>query len=501
MDTKLKYRYADKNEQIIRANQVFIISDAIYLFFAMGIVLTACIRGVRSVGYTGMMGFFIGITLIGTTAMYLRNKSDVKIRYVAMIGLAFISFLCGMGFDSYYLSFLSITPFIACILFFDSRFAKISSITIAIVNILVTLLKVAQGAAAGEDALDRGCATFAIIVALAMIYFATDRGARFIADMLGSIRDEQARQQETMDAVLHIADDIRGGTDNAMNIMTQLNESTSIVNGAVKDISDSTLSTAENIQTQTTMTQNIQESIQTTLESSEEMVKLAAELEKLNKQSIDNMNELRRQSQTIADTNCEVAESMRKLSEKTKDVKSIADTIFSISSQTNLLALNASIESARAGEAGKGFAVVADEIRQLAAKTRQETESIAAILNELNENAQHAGEAVERSVTATGRQEEMIGVVSDGFANVSTDVESVTENISRINEMLNNLSEANNQIVDNIMQLSATTQEVTAASTQAAELSTNNLKNAEETKRELSNVLEVSYKLDQYTKK
>lgn len=106
---------------------------------------------------------------------------------------------------------------------------------------------------------------------------------------------------------------------------------------------------------------------------------------------------------------------MKALQERTEAVKSIADTIFSISSQTNLLALNASIESARAGEAGKGFAVVADEIRQLAEKTRSETESIAQILDELFKNAEDAATAVSCSIEATNAQDSMIAKASESF--------------------------------------------------------------------------------------
>ena len=231
------------------------------------------------------------------------------------------------------------------------------------------------------------------------------------------------------------------------------------------------------------------------------MVSVAKKSGELNNQSLEIMNNLKRQSEVITDTNSEVADSMKKLQDRTNAVKSIADTIFSISSQTNLLALNASIESARAGEAGKGFAVVADEIRQLAEKTRQETESIAAILNELSEDAQSAANAVEKSVQAAAEQDQMIVQASDSFAHMNTNVNALIADIGEIDQMLTSLSDANNQIVENITQLSAATEEVTASSTQAEELSTKNLDNAENTKSLLNRVLDVSHQLDKYMDK
>ena len=61
-------------------------------------------------------------------------------------------------------------------------------------------------------------------------------------------------------------------------------------------------------------------------------------------------------------------------------------------------------------------------------------------------------------------------------------------------------SDANNQIVDNISNLSATTEEVTASSVQVADLSVENLNNAEQAKQKLDNVLAVSHELDKYIK-
>jgi methyl-accepting chemotaxis protein len=228
------------------------------------------------------------------------------------------------------------------------------------------------------------------------------------------------------------------------------------------------------------------------------MVRVAQQSNELNQQNLQLMGSLKQQSEVIAETNGDVANSMKALQDCTKAVKGIVDTIMSISSQTNLLALNASIESARAGEAGRGFAVVADEIRQLAEKTKQETENIARILDELTKNAEEAANAVERSVDAANVQDEMIEQVSMSFEEMSKNVNGLIADIEGIDNMLASLSEANNQIVDNITYLSATTQEVTASSAQASDMTVENLDNAESARTELNNILNVSHQLDKY---
>ena len=210
------------------------------------------------------------------------------------------------------------------------------------------------------------------------------------------------------------------------------------------------------------------------------------------------MNHLKTQAEVIAATNEDVATLMNTLKERTEAVKGIVDTIFSISSQTNLLALNASIESARAGEAGKGFAVVADQIRNLAEESRKETENIAKILEELSDGTNAASDAVTQSVEAAQVQNDMIQNASESFSGMSGNMSKMIENIEHMDSMLNSLKQANDRIVENIMQISATAEEVTAASTQAENLSNQNLENAENAQQLLTGVLSVSEKLNTY---
>lgn len=75
------------------------------------------------------------------------------------------------------------------------------------------------------------------------------------------------------------------------------------------------------------------------------------------------------------------------LVEDANNIGSIIETIDAIAQQTNLLALNASIEAARANELGQGFSVVANEIKNLAKRSKNETEKIARILGELQKKA------------------------------------------------------------------------------------------------------------------
>lgn len=494
-----KFLYADKKEQLKRANHFLTIGYGVFYVFILAVVVTACFRGVRSVGYTSMISILVLLATAITIILYLRNKSDAKIRYLSSIGLLLITFFISYAFDNYYVRFMAAIPLIGCILFYDKKFSSIiGGAFIAINTVVVAIKTFVTGAYSGEDALDQWGATLAIALLVILLIFTLSVMTQFNNDTIGSLQAKEADQKKMLDDVIAVANEVRKGTENAMGIVTELNSSTEVVNGAMKDISDSTLSTAENIQTQTEMTQSIQDSIEETIARSEKMVTVAKQSGELNDKSSRIMDDLKKQSEVIAATNSEVADAMHSLQERTMAVKSIADTIFSISSQTNLLALNASIESARAGEAGRGFAVVADEIRQLAEKTRQETENIAGILAELSDNAQTAAEAVERSVEAAGAQDEMISEASESFGEMNENVNTLIEDIGEIDVMLSNLSAANNQIVDNIMHLSATTEEVTASSVQAADLSVKNLGNAENTKSLLNDVLDVSYQLDKY---
>lgn len=495
----MDFKYADQEEQLKRANR-FLVSGYLIFYAILMIIMWACyFVGIRSKGLTMMVS---GIVLVSCIAICLLSRKFLTSQKLKMMALPFLLVVCyvtGFAFTQGFIQLLGIVPLVGCVLFFDKKFSLISGIAYAVMEVLVTTAKIVQHInLEGDSALNQIFVLVICLVLLVLLYCVTSIAEQFNKDTLGEVHEKNAKMQTMLDDVIGVATEVRKGTESAMDIVNDLNGSSEVVNGAMKNISESTLSTAENIQTQTTMTANIQQSIEDTLTSSETMVEIAKQSGQINRQSMDVMNRLKEQSQVISNTNQDVAKAMEALQAKTEEVRNIADTILGISSQTNLLALNASIESARAGEAGRGFAVVADEIRQLAERTKQETEEISKISDDLTENATRAANAVSQSVSATDAQDVMITEASESFEAMNDNVTELITHIENIDDRLSRLSEANNQIVDNITNLSATTEEVTASSNQAAELSNANMENAESAKNQLTGVLDVSHQLDKY---
>ena len=249
------------------------------------------------------------------------------------------------------------------------------------------------------------------------------------------------------------------------------------------------------------MTQQIQDAIGATQMLSTDMVELAENSGRTVDESMSVMKQMREQAGQINARNVGVSDSMQQLQKKMKEVQSIADIIFSISTQTNLLALNASIESARAGDAGRGFAVVAEQIRQLSEQTRTSTEDIARIIGELVENASAATEAVAESVKATEEQNDRIDMASASFAEINSNITSLARNVEEVDGKIAALATANDKIVENISQLSATSEQITASSQEAADISEKNKREADNATSLLGQVMNTMEGLERFTSK
>ena len=123
----------------------------------------------------------------------------------------------------------------------------------------------------------------------------------------------------------------------------------------------------------------------------------------------------------IARSQSEIAEAAGEIEKSVDASMAIIQSIQKITNQTNLLSLNASIEAARAGEAGRGFAVVASEVQGLSRSTKETTDKISKILEEMNSSVRDV----------MGR----VALINDNVASQSANMEEINATVEEAHSL------------------------------------------------------------------
>lgn len=189
----------------------------------------------------------------------------------------------------------------------------------------------------------------------------------------------------------------------------------------------------------------------------------------------DSVDGIMQELMNINEKNGESIENVRQQTELTnssaQQIRKAAEIIAGISNQTNLLALNASIEAARAGEHGSGFAVVAEEIRVLADQSKESTEQINHVVNELLSNSEISVATTQEVAEAFAVQSEKVNETVSIFKSLHSEIKKVRGSIEGINEEVGDLETHKNVIESGIDALSASSEE----NSDSAQLTTENL--------------------------
>ncbi|WP_312425552.1 methyl-accepting chemotaxis protein [Lacrimispora sp.] len=143
-------------------------------------------------------------------------------------------------------------------------------------------------------------------------------------------------------------------------------------------------------------------------------------------------NQVTSTMEMLADSAAQLAETSQNMMDQAQNTTNNAqktaaalDIVKNIASQTNLLGLNASIEAARAGEYGKGFTVVANEIRNLAAQSKDSTDSIKSIVEQMNHSVEQITSSIANSAAITEEQ-------ASSIEEISASIESINENLKKL---------------------------------------------------------------------
>lgn len=225
----------------------------------------------------------------------------------------------------------------------------------------------------------------------------------------------------------------------------------------------------------------------------DELVVEANHVKEKNRQGLNAMHDLDIRFAENTKENRELSSKVTALTEKSKSINDIVDTIQSITEQTNLLALNAAIEAARAGEQGKGFAVVANEVRVLAEQSSLSTVEIQKIIQEIIEVITEAEASMNKVDSINKESNNYLSSTKGALNEIIEFNDEMIGNIEVLNKGIEQMSELKNYVLSSVENISAVSEESAATTEEmnaTVDVTNDNIQNVVSLFKELEKALE-----------
>ncbi len=239
------------------------------------------------------------------------------------------------------------------------------------------------------------------------------------------------------------------------------------VSASTAELSSSSAETASSVSETTTTVEEVKQTAtlantkaKAVTENAQQALRRAGEGKRYTEDIIQGMAHIRERMDFIA-------HHIIKLSDKSRMIGDIIQAVNDLADQSNILAVNASIEASKAGEEGKGFAVVAREIRSLSEQSKQSTQRIRAILEDISKATSTAVMATEEGAKAVTKGEELSAkageVIVQLVQNAGKDAQAAAQiaassheelmGMEQVAQAMNAIKEATNQNLDSSTQL------------------------------------------------
>lgn len=474
-------------EQYRRANQtVFVVMALILAYLLVVTVLTA-----NNVGFNfrAVVRIVVGIICFAIAIFAFIAKRETRQGALLLSYSAIAAYAVFVAVGNNASVYAYVFPIIfAAMSYFDYKLIAALSIIAIAANLLRSFVLDFSQERLGDDILS-------LLVLLLMTISATVVSKlllTFNKENTQTIQEAATVQEENSRKLVGVAENIVGYFSEAMKSLEQLQDSIDANNFAMSNIAESSDSTAQAIQRQAEMCNEIQNDTDTVESEMRQMIEASQRTSATVTEGNEVVRGLMKQTRNVEEASKITVEVVQSLTRKVDEVQSFVGTILEISSQTNLLALNASIEAARAGEAGKGFAVVADEIRGLSEQTKDASNSITAIIQELNEDTKRANDSIDHSAASVTKQNELIETTREKFEHVNEEVNELTASIQNSERMVAGIVDSTGRITDDIAHLSASSEEVAASASEGLRTSGEAVESMKNCKDVLENIFNLT---------
>ncbi|MBD5484107.1 MAG: methyl-accepting chemotaxis protein [Lachnospiraceae bacterium] len=292
-------------------------------------------------------------------------------------------------------------------------------------------------------------------------------------------------QTKSKDEFKLLAGGVNSMTDSMKALITNVTEASDSLNlaaGQVSSASEAFVRTAEDIQNAITeidtgitqldsnsedcLTQmdSLSDKIGTVADGTKDIITMTQHTSSSISEGISSMSVLTDSAKKTSEITDHVIQAIEALSDKSRSIGQIVESINSIAKETNLLSLNASIEAARAGEAGRGFAVVAEQIRKLADQSAQSAGQIQLIIDDIVTTTYKVVDIAKEAESTVEFQEKAVAQTTDAFVTMDSQVHTLLDSISEISDSMQNMEDARTATLNAIAGISAISAETSAGS-------------------------------------
>ena len=267
---------------------------------------------------------------------------------------------------------------------------------------------------------------------------------------------------------------LRSSTSEIATSINQLGSAASEILTATTQVASGTAETAAAISQTTSTVEEVRQAAQLSSQKADDVSASAKDVAAVSKdgkravdQAAEGMQRIRREMESIAET-------IVFLSEQSQSIGGIIATVTDLADQSNLLAVNAAIEAAKAGDQGKGFAVVAQEIKDLAEQSKQATNQVRTILNDIQKATSAAvmateqgSKAVEDGVEQSNRAGQVIQALSNGTVEAAKAATQISVSsrqqlvgMDQVGEAMENINQASAETAASMKQVETAAQDI-----------------------------------------
>lgn len=328
-------------------------------------------------------------------------------------------------------------------------------------------------------------------VVMALVCVKISEAARKLLENLNDTHKVAAMVSECNQASGDLME-VVAGLESNINLFKETN--VAIFESAEKTLKDcdSNQSYADSLHQETEV---MGENVDHIREKSNGMVSIAEETFEKMEHYIEFMTQTADSMKRVEDTAEETEKSIQSLKAAVGEVSEFAATIGSITAQTNLLALNASIEAARAGDMGRGFSVVANEVRGLADSSKQASEAIKGIIDNIDKLLVEVQDANRKNLVSVEdgiKQIESAAEEAGQIGKLQTESKEMAKLVSGASD---GTGESGQKLKEMAVQMQGLVQSLRAQTEQIVEESKSQTQVAQEVKKAFAGVEDVAQRL------